>query len=161
MIDGCRCFLYSVGQTFQSAFIYIYRKQTGKSALQLTRDKRPQTAILSALLRIIRASLSAMLVVDEKNRGVEFDVLAKPKSSQNKIMGVHDGALKISITAPPEKGKANAGILKKLSGALGIAVSSMSIIRGETGRRKRIRIEGLTAEAVRDRIDEYLKEAGA
>jgi len=101
-----------------------------------------------------------MLVVEEKNHGVEFEVLAKPKSSRNKIMGVHDGALKIAVTAPPEKGKANAGVLKQLSGFLDVPASSITILRGDTGRRKRIRVEGLTAGAVRKRMDEFLKESG-
>lgn len=101
-----------------------------------------------------------MLVVEEKNRGVEFEVLAKPKSSRNKILGVHDGALKIAVTAPPEKGRANAGVLKQLSEFLDIPVSSMSIVRGETGRRKRVRVDGLTERAIRERLADYLKEEG-
>jgi uncharacterized protein (TIGR00251 family) len=107
-----------------------------------------------------RFSVSAMLIVEEKNHGVEFDVLAKPKSSRNKITGIHDGALKIAVTSAPEKGKANAAIMKQLAGILDIPVSSISILRGETGKRKRIRIEGISAKAVRLMIEAHLKEEG-
>ena len=38
--------------------------------------------------------------------GVRFAVLVRPRSSQNRIAGVHDGALKIHLTAPPVEGAA-------------------------------------------------------
>lgn len=50
--------------------------------------------------------------------------------------------LKITITAVPEKGKANRELIKYLSRYLQICKSRITIIRGETDRNKTFRIEG-------------------
>jgi len=86
-----------------------------------------------------------MLKLTEQNGAVEFEVLAKPKASRNEVIGVHDGALKVAVTAPPEKGKANAAIVKLLADILEVPSSSIEIVSGETSRRKRVRIEGIDA----------------
>jgi len=80
---------------------------------------------------------------------IELDIITKPKSSKNSIDGVHDSALKISVTAPPDKGKANQAIIKLLSKALKIPQSSISIVSGETSRRKRVKILGVTTDEVK------------
>lgn len=101
-----------------------------------------------------------MFVADEKNGGVEFEVIAKPKASRNGIMGEHDGALKVGVTVSPEKGRANTAILKLLAKSLGIPVSSVSILKGEKSRRKRIRVEEMRLKWFREHVDKLLREAG-
>ena len=51
-------------------------------------------------------------------------------------------ALKIAVTAPPDKGKANAAVTAVLAKAFGVAKSSVAVIAGETDRRKVLRISG-------------------
>ena len=75
--------------------------------------------------------------------GVIIPVRAKPNARRNAIDSVHDGQLKISITATPEKGKANIAIVGLLSKTLGIAKSSFEIIGGETSGKKRILVRGI------------------
>ena len=89
--------------------------------------------------------------------GVRFAVLVRPRSSQNRIAGVHDGALKIHLTAPPVEGAANKACLKFVARALGISPSRVSwwrlatsasresLVSGQTGRNKTLRVEGLSA----------------
>ena len=48
--------------------------------------------------------------------------------------------LKISITAPPVDGKANAHLVKFLAGQFGVAKSQVSIVSGESGRDKTVRV---------------------
>lgn len=72
----------------------------------------------------------------------KIDVIIHPKSSKNEIVGIHDGCLKIKLTAPPVDGKANAALIAFLAKKLDIPKSSISIIRGETSRRKTVQIEG-------------------
>ncbi|MBZ0118555.1 MAG: DUF167 family protein [Sandaracinaceae bacterium] len=72
-----------------------------------------------------------------------------PRASRDAIGGLHDGALKITITAPPVDGEANAAIVKLLAKRLGVAKRDVVIARGETGRRKTIEVLGVSAEAVR------------
>jgi uncharacterized protein YggU (UPF0235/DUF167 family) len=46
----------------------------------------------------------------------------------------------VRVTATPEAGKANAAVLALLAKALGVPKSALSIVRGETGRDKRVRL---------------------
>jgi len=56
-------------------------------------------------------------------------------------MSIEDGQLRVRVTAAPEEGKANAAIVKLAATALGIAPGRISVIRGETGRDKVLKIE--------------------
>lgn len=89
------------------------------------------------------------LEIVQKSSFVEFDIIAKPKSGADAILGVHDGALRVSVKAAPEKGKANASIIKFLSKSLGIPQNSVSIISGATSRRKRVKITDVTVNQIR------------
>ncbi|MFH1675657.1 MAG: DUF167 domain-containing protein [bacterium] len=84
---------------------------------------------------------------------VEIEIIASPKAKKDRIIGTHDGALKISVTAPADKGKANEAIIKLLSKFFGIPVSSVTIVSGHSSRRKRIRMESITAKGIIDSID--------
>ena len=47
----------------------------------------------------------------ENPDGIRLRILLQPKASRDQIIGLHDGELKISITAPPVDGTANAHLL--------------------------------------------------
>lgn len=76
---------------------------------------------------------------------VIFGVRVAPRASRNKVLGVHDSCLKVSLTAPPVDGAANAALKKLLAKLLGVPKSSITILRGATGRQKRLRVEGVEA----------------
>ena len=84
--------------------------------------------------------------VKETPHGITLDVVIHPKSSRDEIVGMHGDALKIKLTAPPVDGKANAALIAFLAKKLGIAKSRITIIRGETSRRKTIHIAGIDVE---------------
>ncbi|MBU2965659.1 MULTISPECIES: DUF167 domain-containing protein [Amphritea] len=65
----------------------------------------------------------------------------QPKASNDAIVGLHDDSVKIRITAPPIEGKANAHLIKFLAKQFGVAKSSVTILKGELGRQKRVKIE--------------------
>jgi uncharacterized protein (TIGR00251 family) len=75
-----------------------------------------------------------------------LSVRVTPKASRNAIQGTMatpDGlALKIAVTAPADKGKANAAVTALLAEAFGIAKSHIALTAGETDRRKVFRITG-------------------
>ncbi len=70
-------------------------------------------------------------------------VYVQPKASRNRIVGLHGDAVKISITAPPVDGKANAGVIKLLAKFFHLPKSAITIISGESSRSKRLRLEGI------------------
>ena len=69
-----------------------------------------------------------------------------PKASRNAILGWHGDALKLSVTAAPERGKANEAVIALLAKQLGIAKSALNITAGHSRSRKTVEISGLTAE---------------
>ena len=87
--------------------------------------------------------------------GLVITARVTPKASRTAAQGViatpEGHALKIAVTAPPDKGKANAAVIAVLADAFGVAKSSVTVTAGETDRRKVIRISGdpaaLTAAA--------------
>ena len=65
-----------------------------------------------------------------------------PKSPKNEIVEIlADNTVKIRIKAPPEKGRANAELLKFLSKELNLPLQNLSIISGKTEQRKLIKIK--------------------
>jgi hypothetical protein len=89
------------------------------------------------------------LRVQEGDDSVTFEVRVAPRASRNAIAGVHEGALKVSLTAPPVEGAANEALRKLLAKALGVPKSNIEIIRGERGRNKVLRIRGVGRGALR------------
>lgn len=62
------------------------------------------------------------------------------KSSRPRVERADDGSLKVHVSSAPEKGKANAEVLRAISKYLGLRRSQLEIISGETTRDKVVRI---------------------
>ncbi|MCO5178005.1 MAG: DUF167 domain-containing protein [Thermomicrobiales bacterium] len=88
-----------------------------------------------------------------------LDILVQPRASRAEIVGFHDGALKIRVTAPPVDGAANAAIEKLLASSLGLSKSQVAIIGGQTSKRKRVRVDGLNQRELNSRLTEFAKDA--
>ncbi len=89
------------------------------------------------------------LLVTEGKEGCTFQVRAVPRSRRDEVVGLYGDALKIRLTAPPERGKANQALQEFLAGRLGVSLSDVEIISGHTSRRKRVRVRGVSADAIR------------
>lgn len=75
---------------------------------------------------------------------MEIRVHAIPKSARTELAGtMADGALRVRVAAPPEKGQANEKLREFLARHYGVALSRVSIVSGQAARIKRVRIEGL------------------
>jgi uncharacterized protein (TIGR00251 family) len=90
-----------------------------------------------------------MLEAQNQDDGILVEVRVQPKSSADRIMGEHNGALKIGVTSAPEGGKANAAVVKLLSRLLRIPKSNIEIVSGAASRNKRLKIRGVSADQVR------------
>ena len=77
--------------------------------------------------------------------GVVLEILVQPRASRTKVVGEHDGRLKLQLAAPPVDGEANAALVEFLAGALKVRKAEIAIVRGDTGRRKTVRIAGVSA----------------
>jgi uncharacterized protein (TIGR00251 family) len=76
-----------------------------------------------------------------------INVYVQPRASRSGVAGMHDGALRIRLTSPPVDGAANAMLVELIAGKLGLAKRCVRIVRGSTGRRKLIEIDGLSEAA--------------
>jgi uncharacterized protein (TIGR00251 family) len=72
----------------------------------------------------------------------------QPRASQDAILGLRDGVVRVRLTAPPVDGKANQALCRLLARALGVAPSAVAILRGDAGRDKLVRIAGIDAAAL-------------
>ena len=80
---------------------------------------------------------------------VLLEILVQPRASRTRVVGVHDGRLKVQLAAPPVDGEANQALVDFLAGALGARRSDVSIERGDSGQRKTVRVTGAGGAAVR------------
>jgi uncharacterized protein len=89
------------------------------------------------------------LPIRETAQGISFAVRVSPRSSRDQFQGVHDGALKVALTAPPVDGEANAALIAFIAKACRVPKRAVQILHGETGRNKVLVIEGIDAGTVR------------
>lgn len=82
--------------------------------------------------------------------GVRLSVKVTPKARRTALGPVEEGAdgprLKISVTAPPDRGKANAALCQLIGRELGVAKSRVSVVSGAHSRLKEIEILGDSRE---------------
>ncbi len=74
---------------------------------------------------------------------VQLAVRVIPRAPRNAIVGVRRGALCVRLQAPPVEGAANRALLRFLGKRLGVPPRAVSLVRGDTGRDKLLRIEGV------------------
>lgn len=92
---------------------------------------------------------------------VRLSLRLTPNAGRDGIDGAETGAdgervLKARVTAVPEKGKANKAVIELLAKALKLPKSSISVISGDTARKKILRIDGDTEE-IAAKLDTLLK----
>jgi hypothetical protein len=76
------------------------------------------------------------------------DIVVQPRASREGVGPVVADRLRVSVNAPPVDGKANEAVIRTLAEALGVPRAAVTILRGETGKRKTVRIVGVTAAAL-------------
>jgi len=93
-----------------------------------------------------------MIPIREISGGVTFAVRIHPRAKKDAITGKLGDTLKVSLTAHPVEGKSNGACIEFFAKLLKVPRSSITIAAGQTSRNKVIRVAGLTAQQVRDRL---------
>ena len=91
--------------------------------------------------------LKIMSSIIKKPDGIILKIYVQPKASNNAVVGIHDDAIKIRLTAPPIDGEANKMCVKFLAKQLGIPKTSIDIISGQTSRTKQVFIRFANEQA--------------
>ena len=86
------------------------------------------------------------------NDGVILDLSVVPGAKRTELIGLHDGALRVRLAAPPVDGKANDALLAWLADQLGLARRALTLVRGASARRKQV-IVPVTVDAVQAWLD--------
>lgn len=68
-------------------------------------------------------------------------VHVKPNARATTLEWLDEDTLKISVTVPPEKGKANKAVIEVIAKELKIAKTTIKLIRGGTTRIKQFEIK--------------------
>lgn len=92
---------------------------------------------------------------------VRLTVRLTPNGGRDAIEGLETGAdgeshLKVRVSVPPEKGKANKALAELVAKWAGVAKSAVSLLSGDTRRKKILRIDG-DPEEIMARLDAALK----
>jgi len=93
------------------------------------------------------------LAVQEINGGVVFTAKIVSGSSRTAVCGLLDEMLKIKVSAPPEKGKANKSLLDFLAKQLGVKRNAVSIISGKTSAVKSVQVLGISSEQLSKKLN--------
>jgi uncharacterized protein len=93
-----------------------------------------------------------MFTIHENKAGISFAVKVHPRAKHDAITGELGDALKLALKAPPVEGRANEACIEFFAKLLKVPRSSVTIASGETGRLKVVRINGITAEQLRQRL---------
>jgi len=94
----------------------------------------------------------ADLHIEKVDGGVVFTVKVVPGSSKTVAAGLLGGMVKIRVSAAAEKGKANKCLVDFLAKALDVRRSEISIIRGQSNPVKAVRVLGISAESLLEKL---------
>jgi uncharacterized protein (TIGR00251 family) len=94
--------------------------------------------------------------IEPHPQGIVIRVKARPGARRNALAGLHDGALRVDVTAAPEKGKANDAIIALLAKTFGVAKSSIELISSPANTQKRFLLAGLDLATAEKCLSELL-----
>lgn len=86
---------------------------------------------------------------EEVAGGVRIHVWVQPGTKRTEVVGMHGDAVKLRVTAPPEKGRANEAAAATLADLLGVRPSDVTLVSGTTSRSKTFEVRGVTASQAR------------
>ena len=94
-----------------------------------------------------------------ENEGLCLYVKVIPGSPKNQISGFHDGLLKVKISSPPEKGKANSELISFLSKVLNIPKKHIVLLKGDSKQKKKILLKGIPLTKADNMVRNFLQRS--
>jgi hypothetical protein len=88
--------------------------------------------------------------IQESPEGAILTIHVQPKASKTVYAGLHGGALKFRVAAPPVEGAANDALCAYLAKQFGIPRSHVTVQAGHASRQKRVQLGGVSASRVRE-----------
>ena len=85
--------------------------------------------------------------------GCLLPLTVRPGASRSRVVGEHGGRLKVSVQAPPERGRANRAVVKLIASVLELRAADLEIVRGHTSKDKDLLVRGLEASELGARLE--------
>jgi uncharacterized protein len=84
--------------------------------------------------------------VSDSSEGCLLRLFVQPKARRRQVVGLHLDRLKIAVTEPPDRGKANAAVIELIAELLNVPRSSVTLRRGDTSRAKDVVVSGVRSD---------------
>jgi uncharacterized protein (TIGR00251 family) len=84
----------------------------------------------------------------ETDGWISFKVRVVPRASRSRIVGEHDGALRVRVASPPVEGAANEELVRMLAKEFRVPARAVEITSGHTSKLKHVRVTGVTVRAL-------------
>jgi uncharacterized protein (TIGR00251 family) len=81
---------------------------------------------------------------------ITLELHCQPGAKRTEVVGIHGSALKIRLAAPAVEGRANEALVAFLASSFGVPRRNVTLMRGETGRDKTVRIASPAARPDRE-----------
>jgi uncharacterized protein (TIGR00251 family) len=89
--------------------------------------------------------------------GVYVKLRVSPGAKCTAIKGLYgEGAIKLSVAAPPVEGKANAEVERYLAQLFELSRSEVTVVKGASSRDKLVFVSGLGPDEIRTRLSTLL-----
>ena len=88
--------------------------------------------------------------------GTRITCRAVPGASKSAIAEITTEAVRMRVAAPPVEGKANRELERFLAKTLGLPKSAVAVIKGETGKLKKILAAGIAPDEATKKIKDAL-----
>ena len=84
--------------------------------------------------------------------GVVLSLYVQPGAKKTEVVGLHGGALKIRLAAPPVDGKANECLVDYVADRLRVPKRQVTLVSGQSSRSKRVAVVGLFADEIESKL---------
>ena len=91
-------------------------------------------------------------MISEAADGAVLTIKVIPRAGRTALAGTRDNALLIRLAAPPVEGAANTALIEFLARSLEVPRRDVAIISGEKSRTKRVKVSGVSAALIRQRL---------
>jgi uncharacterized protein (TIGR00251 family) len=91
-------------------------------------------------------------VIQDAPDGAILTVKVIPRAGRTAVAGTRDNTLLVRLAAAPVDGAANTALIDLLSETLGVPKRQITIVSGEKSRTKRVKVVGVTAATVQQRL---------
>ena len=90
----------------------------------------------------------SQVIIRERGGSVRFTVRVQPRASRSEVVGLHDGALRVRVQAPPAEGAANDALVELLAKLLDVPRKQLRIVAGARSRSKVIEVDDIDPERI-------------